>query len=179
MNQKDYIDFLILLALIAAYSFYDAWRKKKKSGKPVQVYDERQKAARSLAFKAAFIVLAISSVLMGLLRYALGSLPVDFFAQEVLCVLLALLVWGVICIWNNAWAPLRQNVQKKLRGVWGSLAIFGSLVWFSRDEMMIDGQLSLQFLLYCAAAVTACTVLLTHYLRQLADRKIAAEDEDA
>ncbi|NCB51708.1 MAG: hypothetical protein EOM54_07505 [Clostridia bacterium] len=107
-NSVEYMIGFVLGALVGlALIFAIGLIFKKKRG-PCK-YDERQMLARGKAYSAAFWTLVAYSILNGMYYGATGGMWADMMTTPFLGVFLAILVYAMICIINDAYMPLKEK----------------------------------------------------------------------
>ena len=134
------IAFIVLRVL-----FYFVEKTKKKAGRCE--YDERQELMRGRGFKYGFFTLMIYCMLYGMLEGVLDGNMI-FYENEgtgyVVGVIIALMVFAVYCIWNEAYMANNETpatVYLLLGGV-GLLNLIVGVANTLHGELLIDGKLT-------------------------------------
>ena len=87
-------------------------RKTVFKGDRKPQYDERQTQEQNRAGRVALFVLIIYNTLYGIVESMFGGLPFSVFTAMYIGVLIAILVYCCMCIWNEAYFAINQNATK-------------------------------------------------------------------
>lgn len=152
------------------------WFVNKKQGQKCE-YDERQEMERGKGFKYGFYTLLIYDMVFGVAY--MESIPTwcDPFVGNFIGVILALMVFGVYCIWNEAYATLQQGPQAVYFcfGCLGFAQIMVGISNYKTRGLFVDGKLSTvscNFMLGFAFVV----FFITYFVRNYVNRH-SVEDE--
>ena len=111
-------------------------------------YDERQKAMRGEAYKAAFFTLLAFEMLMVILSAGNFSLPMESYLTHTLGIFLSCTVLGCCFIWKDAYWGM-NNDRKRYLIIAGALAVLNIIPVIRTliaGEMIVDGKLTDVFL---------------------------------
>ena len=156
MNSVEFIlGFAVgfFIVIIVALGVFLIVRKKCGPSK----YDERQQLIRGNAYKASFWVLTAYLLLNGLLQVATGIEWADLMTSSFIGVCIAITVFVVLCIRNDAYFPV--NVRPKFyvvlflvfAGVDLALGLFNLSV--SDSPLLTDGKLNYHIMSFVVAAM--------------------------
>ena len=111
-------------------------------------YDERQKAMRGEAYKAAFYTLLAFEVLMVILSAGNFSLPMESYMTHILGIFLGCTVLGCCFIWKDAYWGMNNNRRRYMifAGVLVILNAIPVVRTLIAGEMIAEGKLSDVFL---------------------------------
>ena len=116
----------------------------KKDGDMKCKYDERQANVRGKGYKLSFFTLFIYNAIYGLLGIMIEKRYVDSLAAMMIGICLAVAVYVVYCIWNDAYFSLNENPRRVIIG-FGLIALLNLLLGVMNlyDGMVItDGMLN-------------------------------------
>ncbi len=167
----------VFVAVAAALLIY--WLIKRKTGKDVWKYDERQELARGKAFKAAYFVLLGYLLVYGLFSLATGIEWCDTFTGVIIGACISAAVFAIVCIFNDAYISFRQN-PKFITLLFGLLGLFNLLIGIFRginEGFVKDGMLNNQITNIVVGSMLL--ILLVIYLIKLAlDKRKAGEQNE-
>ena len=141
-NQIGFI--LGAVAGILFLVIYGRLQKKDKK-KAWCEFDERQLCARGRAFQYGFITLMIYDIFYGVINME-GKLEwCDNLFGNFLGVALAIAIFGVYAIWNDAFMNLNQRPLAIciLFGGLGLLNLVGAIRYIYEDELIVDGKIGI------------------------------------
>ncbi len=179
MGTKGYYAGVLcgLLAGIAAAVLLRL-RRKRRTGESCR-YDERQRLAQGLAYKAAYFVLFIYIFLATLLEGLEITGMLMSFAGLWLGVCISVSVFAVICIWKDAYLALHERAGMLLV-TFGAVFIFNLVITadllLSGTPMLADGKLAPESLNLAGCMMTA--VILAVFLVKLRRSKRLEEEDE-
>lgn len=136
-----------ILGAIAGILFLVIFGKlqKKDKKKPWCEFDERQLCARGRAFQYGFITLMIYDIFYGVINMEGTPAWCDNFFGNFLGVALAIAIFGVYAIWNDAFMNLNQRPLAIciLFGGLGLLNLVGAIRYICEDELVVDGKIGI------------------------------------
>lgn len=133
----------IVVALALAFIFFYLANKTKKRNAPCE-FDERQNLVRGKGFKYGFFTLLAYDFLFACFDELTESSYCDTVAGMVIGIALALIVWGVYCIWNDAYMSMSERpltIYLLLGGV-GGLNLLCGIMRGLQGEILIEGRLT-------------------------------------
>lgn len=146
---------------------------KKKKGKGFD-FDERQELERGRGFKYGFFTLLLYNLLCGdvILTWCAP------FVGHFIGVCLGLAVFGVYCIWKEAYASLSQTpiAVYTVLGFSAASQILIGLTSLEQDRLIEDGKLTVRSANLFLGAVCAL-FWITYFLRNRINRDAAEERE--
>lgn len=117
----------------------------RRYGKGRREYDERQKLAQGKAYKWAFFVLLGYLILGSVFDLATGIRWCDRFTFAFIGTLLAVLVFAVLCIVDDAYMPFSENPRRVIwiLGIIGGFnTILGAVNLFTPGAVIVNGVLT-------------------------------------
>ena len=153
-------------------------RRKRQMGQSCR-YDERQRLAQGLAYKAAFYVLIVYILVATLLEgFEITGMFMSF-AGLWLGVCISVSAFAVICIWKDAYLALHERAGVILAGFGAVFLVnlaFAADMLLDGTPMLADGRLAPESLTPVSCVMIA--VILAVFLVKLRrSRKLEGEDE--
>lgn len=141
------------------------WMAKKKQGKGCD-FDERQELERGRGFKYGFFTLLLYNLLYGATLIDETSAWCDPFVGYFIGACLGLTVFGVYCIWKEAYASLSQTpiAVYTIFGFSAATQILIGLTNMEQDRLIEDGKLTVRSANLFLGAVCAL-FLITYFIR--------------
>ena len=185
VNATDPVLVIVLIligAAIAAVLLYGLWRRAHNPNR-VEEYDERQRTARLLAYRAAFWTVMVFLGVSALVKAAVldgGGLGGDnwlgLVGTEEIGLKLGLLVFWCVAIWKHAYQKLDRKPRWVIYGCAGLIAVGGANLWL---ELTDDGVSSIRVFDYTERMVFWLIILIVQLLRMWKDRQEERADRDA
>jgi MFS family permease len=143
------------LAVAAVVLLLRTRSRKSKGVVPAEKYDERQQLARGKAFKAAFFILMIYTAIQGMLATLLGLVWCDMLTSAVIGICLALTVFLIISILNDAYITLQESPSRAI-SIFVACSMMNLVVGIStaeKEAVIAGGQLTYHALNLIIAAM--------------------------
>ncbi len=153
------------------------WAKKKKQGKSCE-FDERQELERGRGFKYGFFTILLYNLLYGATVIDGASTWCDPFVGYFIGACLGLAVFGVYCIWKEAYASLSQTpiAVYTILGFSAATQILLGLTNMEQDRLIEDGKLTVRSANLFLGVVCA-VLLITYFIRNRMNRDETEECE--
>ena len=157
MTMSWVIGFVCGVLIVGGIIFISSKKSKKRQ------YDERQIAARGLAFKAGFITLVVSEIAVFFSETLLDH-PVVFFTPgflQLLIILVSLLVFLEIAIFKDAYFTPGEPFSKR----WCALMILLSLIFivqFIIRKDKLSGYVNFTVGIYIL--IIMLSIIIKHYI---------------
>lgn len=121
------------------------WANKKKQGKSCE-FDERQELERGRGFKYGFFTMLLYNLLYGATVIDGESTWCDPFVGYFIGACLGLAVFGVYCIWKEAYASLSQTpiAMYSILGFSALTQITIGLINIEEGRIIVDGKLTVR-----------------------------------
>lgn len=121
------------------------WANKKKQGKSCE-FDERQELERGRGFKYGFFTILLYNLLYGATVIDGESTWCDPFVGYFIGACLGLAVFGVYCIWKEAYASLSQTpiAMYTILGFSALTQITIGLINIEEGRIIVDGKLTVR-----------------------------------
>ena len=121
------------------------WANKKKQGKSCE-FDERQELERGRGFKYGFFTILLYNLLYGATVIDGESTWCDPFVGYFIGACLGLAVFGVYCIWKEAYASLSQTpiAMYSILGFSALTQITIGLINIEEGRIIVDGKLTVR-----------------------------------
>lgn len=160
----------LAVLFIAKFIFLKKWGPCK--------YDERQMLARGKAYRAAFWTLVVYLCLDGLLTLGSEVRWANVFVVYYIGIGLALEVYAVICILNDAYFPLKEKPGFYLT-FFGVIIVWSAAVslsdFLNGKPFVTDGMLNYRIINPVIVVVFA-GIFITLLARRLAEKRHGAEE---
>lgn len=140
MYKVGMITGIVITVLLAAV--FAKYVNKMRKG-PCK-YDERQELVRGKGFKYGFLTLMAYDLVMGGLYLDEAPGWCDTMMQNLLGIILAVSVFGVYCIWNDAYMSLNESpsvVYLVFGGIGGMNLLAGTMNWI-HGSVVENGRLT-------------------------------------
>lgn len=135
-------------------------------------FDERQEIVRGRGFKRGFIALIIYNAVYGLAAMTTDRFFMDPLAAIVLGIILAVGVYIVYCIWNDAYFSLNENPRRMLV-LFVAVTVLNMIVTvvnILNDELIVDGVLTFRSTnLFCG--ILFIVIFITFFAKQIVRRR--------
>lgn len=153
------------------------WMAKKKQGKGCD-FDERQELERGRGFKYGFFTLLLYNLLYGVTMMDESSAWCEPFVGYFIGACLGLAVFGVYCIWKEAYASLSQTpiAVYSILGCSAATQILIGLTNMEQDRLIEDGKLTVRSANLFLGVVLAL-LLITYFIRNHMNRVETEERE--
>lgn len=150
---------------------------KKKQGKGCD-FDERQELERGRGFKYGFFTLLLYNLLYGVTMIDESSAWCEPFVGYFIGACLGLAVFGVYCIWKEAYASLSQTpiAVYTILGFSAATQILLGLTNMEQDRLIEDGKLTVRSANLFLGVVCAL-FWITYFIRNHMNREEAEERE--
>ena len=185
VNATDPVLVIVLIligAAIAAVLLYGLWRRAHNPNR-VEEYDERQRTARLLAYRAAFwtvmVFLGISAVVKAAVLDG-GGLDGDnwlgLVGTEEIALELGMLAFFCVAIWKHAYQKLDRKPRWVIYSCAGLIVINGANLWM---ELTYERVSSFRVFNYVERMAFWLIILIVQLLRMWRDRQEERADLDA
>lgn len=116
----------------------------KKDGSIKCKYDERQDCVRGKGFKFSFFTLMIYDAAYGLMGVAAEKPIMDEFTAMMLGICIAVAVYAIYCIWNEAYFSLNESPKRVLLAfaVIAAVNLLLGITNLSHGELVTNGMLN-------------------------------------
>ena len=107
-------------------------------------YDERQELVRGRGFKYGFFTLMAYNLVLGTAYMDAAPEWCDMLMQNIIGVVLAVSVFGVYCIWNDAYMSINESPSFVYFFFWGigGLNLFSGVMNLVHGSIVEDGRLT-------------------------------------
>jgi cytochrome bd-type quinol oxidase subunit 2 len=180
MNLAYTLGFFAGIASVAVVGSIIAIIYKKKYGRKKNEYDERQKALRGKAYKAAYFTLLAYLVISGLVTKGFGIHWAEGMVEAFLGIFLSVAVFVIICIKNDAYFSLsdRPTTYLALFSIIGFFNIGISTIEFVNHESFVtNGMLNEKTInLFCG--IMFIILAITMAAKMLHEKHMMKRDGD-
>lgn len=169
--MSDYLNGVIVGALIVFFVAILAVISKRKSGGMCEKYDERQMLVRGKGYRISFMTTLVLMLLYGGVFYGFSK---DIIAPQFVIFLIAfagILVYTVYCIFNDAYIQIGQSPKKWICLV--AFVIIGNAYCALRtsDRGLTNNGLATTFMLNGMIAIVFTLVLIAMLIKYIIDKK--------